>query len=166
MTVLLTRIDQKLIHGQILSAWVPFLDINKIAVVDINTYNNAKAREILSSAVSKKVDVVFLGPRVLVDFMESFTNPKVNCLILFQNVSEARLALLGLTDNKINSLNLGYCAPMPDANCLKIAKFFSILEDELADLTFMHENGINLFAQSVPEDKKTVIIPTKYVWKH
>ncbi|MDR0621584.1 MAG: PTS sugar transporter subunit IIB [Deltaproteobacteria bacterium] len=163
MPVVLTRIDQKLIHGQILSGWVPFLDINKIVVVDEDTTQSPMIMRIMSSAVPANITTSFLTPDRLKDDLGCDSQPEVRCLILFKDVAGAKDALRE-DPSCLDSINLGYYAHLPGVRCVKIHTFFSAVEEELEQLNWIASQGTELYAQSVPNAPKVHINPAKIVW--
>jgi mannose/fructose/N-acetylgalactosamine-specific phosphotransferase system component IIB len=164
MPVVLTRIDQKLIHGQIISGWVPFLDINKIMVVDDETTQSPMVMRILASGVPASITTIFMTPDRLAENLEISESNATRCLILFKDVFGAKEALCGSSPANIESINLGYYAHTPGVKCVKIHTFFSAIEEELEQLTLIAGHGTELYAQPVPNAPKVHINPAKFVW--
>lgn len=54
-SVSLVRIDNRLVHGQVLEAWLPALDAHGILVADDEAAGNALARAAMSLAIPPKV---------------------------------------------------------------------------------------------------------------
>ena len=53
--IALVRVDNRLVHGQVLEAWVPALSAQGILVADDEVAGNALARAAMSLAIPKKV---------------------------------------------------------------------------------------------------------------
>ena len=47
MTTLLVRVDDRLIHGQIVETWIPYLSINQIIVADDEVFHNPFKKKIM-----------------------------------------------------------------------------------------------------------------------
>jgi PTS system mannose-specific IIB component len=162
MAVVLTRIDQKLIHGQILSAWVPFLDIDGIVVVDEDTTQQPLVMRIMSSAVPDSIATEFLTPDQLAGRLED-EPPGGKTLVLFKDVAGAKDAIKS-RPKEIYSINLGYYSHIPGVRCVKIHSFFSAVEAELEQLVWIANQGLELYAQPVPNAPKVHVNPAKLVW--
>ncbi|MDR2301980.1 MAG: PTS sugar transporter subunit IIB [Deltaproteobacteria bacterium] len=163
MPIVLTRIDQKLIHGQVLTAWVPFLRVNKIVVVDEETTKKPDIMRIMSSPVPSGIVTSFITPGHLKDELENCRKDGVLSLILFKDVNGAKEAINHVRD-KIHSINLGYLGHNPDTVCLNIGKFFSVIEKEIDQLNWIIDQGITLYTQSVPNEPRVNIRSDKLVW--
>ena len=163
MPVVQTRIDQKLIHGQILSGWVPFLSVNKIVVVDEETTQTPMVMRIMASAVPADISTSFLTPDTLNMELQESKAASTRCLILFKDVGGAREAL-GREQDFIDSINLGFYAHKPGTKCVKIHNFFSAVEEELEQLNWIAGHGTELYTQSVPNAPRTLIDPARIVW--
>ncbi|MDR1309202.1 MAG: PTS sugar transporter subunit IIB [Deltaproteobacteria bacterium] len=163
MPVVLARIDQKLIHGQILSGWVPFLDVNEIVVVDEDSTQSPLIMRIMSSGVPATCATSFLTPDRLSRHLRTGEDNALRRLVLFKDVAGAKEAM-GSQDLPIGSLNLGYYAHLPGIRCIKIHSFFSAVEEELEQLAWMASQGTEFYAQSVPNSPRVAINPDKFVW--
>ncbi len=59
MRVVLLRVDSRLVHGQVIEAWLPFLDTRTIVVIDDTTSANLVLREVMKMAVPPGVELFF-----------------------------------------------------------------------------------------------------------
>lgn len=53
--IVLTRVDDRLIHGQVMTAWVKVLQANKIVIIDNETAKDPFMFEVLSMSVPKEI---------------------------------------------------------------------------------------------------------------
>jgi mannose/fructose/N-acetylgalactosamine-specific phosphotransferase system component IIB len=163
MPVVMARIDQKLIHGQILSGWVPFLDINEIVVVDEDSTQSPLIMRIMASGVPATCATAFLAPDRLSGHLRQGEDAGLRRLVLFKDVAGAWEAMSG-QGFSLESLNLGYYAHLPGIRCVKVHSFFSAVEEELEQLAWIAGQGTGLYAQSVPNSPRLPINPDKLVW--
>src|SRR5512142_19918 len=61
MSLVLVRIDDRLIHGQVVAVWLRALGADRIVIVDDNTARDEFLREILTLAAPPGVPVEVLG---------------------------------------------------------------------------------------------------------
>lgn len=100
-----TRIDSRLIHGQVVEAWLPHLDVRRVVVADDASAGDALARVALGLAVPPEVEVV-LEKVAAVDFAR-LAKDGVRTLVLFRDVAAAVEARRhGLPDGPLNLGNL------------------------------------------------------------
>ncbi len=105
MNIALVRVDNRLIHGQILEAWVPFTGASRIVVVDDSVAGDYFRESVIRMAVPNSVDVVISSVE---EFARSYADIAVNgkkTIILFCTIGDALRAFnLGF---KFDRLNLG-----------------------------------------------------------
>jgi len=98
----LIRVDSRLIHGQVIEAWLPHLKIQRILVADDSAVTDPLTRAAMALAVPPEVEVVLQGIAD-VDFRR-FENDGVRTMVLLRDVPSAMRAYeYGL----VGPLNLG-----------------------------------------------------------
>ncbi|MDR2443928.1 MAG: PTS sugar transporter subunit IIB [Deltaproteobacteria bacterium] len=151
MPVTWARIDQKLIHGQVTAAWVPFLRIGEIVVIDDCVKSDDMTQAILTSGVPYKVATAFTTAQEAADYLASRPDPFVRRMLIFRDVPTVKAAVdSGLL---LESLNLGNLSYLPSANSLRLSDCFYAAPDDLEILDNLAAGGLKLFLQSVPADK-------------
>jgi PTS system mannose-specific IIB component/fructoselysine and glucoselysine-specific PTS system IIB component len=146
----LTRIDDRLVHGQVSFTWVPSLDINclliandKIAVDEFQkmAFNLAKppAAKLLIYTVSQAVT-----------FLNDPKSANAKILILVNNVADAYR--LTQEVKEVVSVNFGGIRMKPGARL--ISKAVALDEKDIELVKLMSEKGIELEIRQVPGDKK------------
>ncbi|MFC1856308.1 PTS sugar transporter subunit IIB, partial [Thermodesulfobacteriota bacterium] len=56
MSTVLTRVDNRLIHGQILESWVPYTEANCLIVINDDVSNNDLQKEIIKAFVPSHIE--------------------------------------------------------------------------------------------------------------
>jgi len=105
--VALIRVDNRLVHGQVLEAWLPALDAHGVLVADDETSGNVLARSAMALAIPPKVQFQVLKLSAAADLLRPGGKgvPGVRTLLLVRDVRDAiALAENGLA---IPRLNLG-----------------------------------------------------------
>lgn len=140
------RIDNRLIHGQIIEAWLPYTGARTMFVVNDDLAADELQQQIISLAVPGRVAVQFLRLDQLA--AACGTTGDNTTLILFANCSDARRALdLGVTIAALNVGNLHY-APGKRQLCAHVA----LSDEDESCLRYLMGHDVELDFRCVPND--------------
>lgn len=141
------RVDNRLIHGQVIETWIPFTRARVLMVVNDELAGDAVRQEIMGLAVPQGVEVVFSTVNDCIDLIRHRFKQRLSSLfILFARCSDARLAFeKGLAFDTINIGNIHY-GPGKKQICPHIA----VSKDDSACLNFFSRKGIGLDFRCVP----------------
>lgn len=157
MPVTMARIDQKLIHGQVTAAWVPYLSIQEIVVVDDRVAEDPITMAILTSGVPYPIQTRFMSEGDVARMLVNENALNLRILLIFGSVSAAGRAVAeGLA---LDSLNLGNLSYLPSADCVKLSDCFYAKPRDLAILTALSAAGLKIYLQSVPSDPPHPFLP-------
>jgi len=149
MPLVLVRIDSRLIHGQIIEAWVPYLRSDCILVADDQVASNALQKTIMRMAVPREITVSIDGVRQLVDAIKAGAWENKKSLMLFSNCESAFKAYeYGLEFSFLNVGNLHYA---PDSK--QITPSICLKDGEISCLRQMEKDGIRVELRAVPRHK-------------
>jgi len=144
----LTRIDFRLIHGQVMTRWVKEHNIKDIVVIDDKSAKSPILKKILLNAAPSSVNVIVESIASATEKWEKDTFPKNNLLILFKDTKTAAQAWKeGI---KFNSLQIGGIEG--SGNKKNINKNIVMSQEDVQDLVPLHENGVRVYGQPIPED--------------
>ncbi len=162
MTLVWTRIDQKLIHGQIALAWAPHLKINAIVVADRGMLDDPKGQVFMKMGLPPEIQAAFfVAPEGLSAALEREELKRRRVLLLFRDVEGlVEAAQSGL---KLKKINLGYQAgpSAEEAAAIRLGQTFYLREGELAALSRLHAEGLEIILQGIPADKAVRWAPAK-----
>jgi PTS system mannose-specific IIB component len=149
MDIALVRVDNRLVHGQILEAWVPFLQASCIIVVDDQVASDCFCETVIRMAVPREVDVVISG---LKDFAENYCfrqGSGQKAVVLFSKVADALAVYrLGFRFEKLNIGNVH------NENCILCCTPSVLLNDaDIRDIASLHEEGVRIELRRVPREK-------------
>lgn len=105
LDIALVRVDNRLIHGQILEAWLPFIGATCIAVVDDEVSGDIFRETVITMAVPREVEVIISGVE---DFARNYpyrTGRGKKTIVLFSSIADAVRAFNA--GFKFTNLNLG-----------------------------------------------------------
>jgi len=151
--ILLTRIDNRLIHGQVGVTWTMTLGANLILVADDETANNKTVQEIMSlTAESSGASTRFWTIEKTINTVHKAA-PRQKIFIVCKTPHEARLLIEGGVP--IHELNVGNMHFSKGKH--QISKKVYVDDDDLTDFKAIEEKGVNVFIQDVPGDMKEKI---------
>lgn len=148
MNLVLTRIDNRLIHGQVLEAWVPYVQANCIVVAnDVLAANPLKKLMMKASVPSRmRVEIGTVAGSVRLLLGDTLENYRT--LLLFGTPADAlRAYRLGLNYQQLNLGNLHADVGKERYSCT----VFLAVED-LEDLTSLEAAGVRITARCIPAD--------------
>jgi mannose/fructose/N-acetylgalactosamine-specific phosphotransferase system component IIB len=149
MDITLVRVDNRLVHGQILEAWVPFLTATCIIVVDDQVASDFFRETVIRMAVPCEISVIISG---LKDFAETYAYKSCSgqkTIVLLSNISDAlKVYQLGFQYEKLNVGNVY------NEDC-KLCCTPSVLlsETDIRDISILHEEGVQIEFRRVPREK-------------
>lgn len=143
----LVRVDNRLIHGQVVEAWLPHLGVGRVAVADDEAAKSPLIRAAMGIAVQSSIEVL-IQPLSELDFEKLASDP-VKTLVLVREVSGAVAATeRGLP---LSLLNLGNVHFASGRRQVSSSVFLS--PAELSQLKMLASRGTVVEAQSVPAEK-------------
>ena len=148
--IALVRVDNRLVHGQILEAWVPFIKAKCIMVVDDNSASDFFCETVIRMAVPSEIEVNICSVE---DFAASYTFAQGSgkkTIVLFSSIADAQRAhQAGFHFNKLNIGNIHHedyavcCAPSVFLCDLEIQDIMGLLE----------KAGVEIELRRVPREK-------------
>jgi len=105
MDITLVRVDNRLIHGQILEAWLPFTHASCIVVVDDEVVGDFFRETVLRMAVPREVEVIVSGVQEFARDYTYSTGQGKKAIVLFSCIADACIAFKA--GFKFTKLNLG-----------------------------------------------------------
>ncbi len=147
--IALVRVDNRLLHGQILEAWVPRLGVERIVIADDDAAASplARAAMVLCLPPSLSAEV---SPVAKVDYAALAAARQV-ALLLFREVSTLQqAAAAGLTPALARKVNLGNVHYSQGRLPVTPSVFLS--GEEIAAVQALAEMGFEVEARAVPSD--------------
>ena len=141
------RIDSRLIHGQVVEAWLPALKVARVVVADDEASESPLMRAAMALAVPPGVEVD-IGPLDGVPFAR-LEKDAVSTLLLLRDVATLlRARTLGLS---LRRLTLGNVHHAPGRRPVSASVYLSA--EELAQLRTLSASGVEVEARGVPADR-------------
>ena len=150
-TIVLTRIDDRLIHGQVVTAWVKHVNCNRILVVDDPLTKDIFMQKILRSAAPAGMELKVLGAQEAAGYLAEEADPKERIMILVKGPE----VLETLVDSGVPLPQVILGGMGAKAGRKKFNRNVSASESEVACLKRLLEKGCALQYQLVPDEKPT-----------
>jgi PTS system mannose-specific IIB component len=147
--ILLVRVDNRLIHGQILETWVPGLSAREVLVADDEAAASPLARAALTLCVPPELPVR-IEPLGAVKWAE-IAGSKVPTLVIVRDVEGlVRAHAGGLAPVMVPVINLGNIHFAPDRRSVTASVFLSL--GELEALRELERDGFKVEARPIPSE--------------
>lgn len=158
--IVLARVDDRLIHGEVVSVWTPSLGVNRIIVVDdevaADDFNKRVIKALAPNGVKVNVYGTEKGAEVL---MKDPKSPQEKVMVLTKTpITYDRMMELGLT---LESVNLGGMGLRDQRKTF--IKNVACSPDEITSIKNMMSKNVHVYYQLVPEQQ--VIEVTSYLDK-
>ncbi len=148
----LFRIDDRLVHGQIMAVWARVLNINHIIVTDDGTASDAFSMQLLKLAMPPSIQLTVTGITDAVQLLQNAASDKSHTLVLMKSVESAfRLHTLF----PLNHLNVGGIGMAPGRQLMW--RSIAATEAEVSLLRSMARGGVNVYLQLIPSEEKRVL---------
>lgn len=148
MNVLLFRVDDRLIHGQVVLGWGRRLRPDRILVVDDRIAGDAWERELISAAAPPDMPAEFLTVREAAGALARSTEPGSALVLLESPRSALALAEAGFV---VPALNLG---GLHRHGGVQVTPYVFLLDEDVRALRGLVERGSEIYAQDVPDGRR------------
>lgn len=146
MSIVLTRIDDRLIHGQVVVGWVQALHARRIVLVNDEVRRNAWEQELYALGVPSSLQVQFVSVEEAAERLPEWQSDQTRTILLLADV-ESMMRLSDRTE-AIAAVNLGGLHDQ-DGRSQRLSYVY-LSDDEAAQLRELRGRGIRITAQDVP----------------
>lgn len=154
MPIVLVRVDDRLIHGQILEGWIPSTRAQELIVANDSLAKDCLQKMIMQSAIPYSINLVIDSVDGIASFLHEHGNRDVRRMIIVDNPVDAlRLKNAGV---QFAELNLGNVISREVTVCL--SRTVSLGGDSLRALRCMLKEGIRVNIQAVPYEDPLDIV--------
>ncbi len=147
--IALIRLDDRLIHGQVMAVWVRHLKINRILVIDDESAADAFALQLLQLAMPAHIQLSVSPVADAPAAMAALDADDTRALVLLKRVEDAQTLHTAAPLAHLNLGNLG----MRDGRRL-IWRTVALSPAELTALKQLQSSGVDVFLQMVPSDDR------------
>jgi PTS system mannose-specific IIB component len=149
MAIELVRIDDRLIHGQVVTTWVKQYQIEQILIINDEISQDEVQKNVFNVMAPDNVKVQTFGVEKFAEIYKK-TPIKRRTLLLLTNPIDVTT----LVENDVDILSLNVGGMKFTGNRKRYTRAVSLTEEEKMHLLKLAEKGIDIGIQMVPTDKK------------
>jgi PTS system mannose-specific IIB component len=147
--IVLSRIDDRLIHGQVVEGWVNFLKATCIFVADDRVASNPFQRTIMELSVPQGLKAVIGRVEDICDLVRTAALNADRIILLFSNPADVLRAINSGLDCRV--LNIGGMHYVPGKR--KLMDVLAVDDADLAALKELAAKSIKIVVQTVPNQR-------------
>ena len=153
MAVKLARIDDRLIHGQVILGWVPSVKPDRIVVANDRVAGSDWERKFYSSCVPPEVNVSFATVAEAARQISADLFQTEQLIVLLESAQDTLALIGGGVDLKeVNVGGLHY-----REGSVELLPFVFLVHEERNALRELVKRGVTLSAQDVPSNPAKII---------
>ena len=148
--IVLARVDDRLIHGQVMTKWSKGMNTNALFVVDDATAKDPFMKDIYTMSTSNTgMTIKVLSIDEAVDYWNKSNFEDYKAILLFKSIAGAKEAIdKGLP---VKRLNLGGIAKTKDSKF--VIPNIAVRHEDMDTFKEVESKGIEVFFQVVPDTK-------------
>lgn len=155
MNIVGSRIDGRLVHGQVANLWTPKLKVDRIIVVDNNIVNNDIEKSGLRMATPMTTRLSVLDSKTVADHLLN-NRYGMQRILIVSKLPKYFLELVNLGVN-IPEINVGTMSQTETTK--SITKQINVEDDDVNVFDELDSRGVKLIAQLTPSDKAYDFMP-------
>lgn len=147
MSVKFSRIDDRLIHGQVVTTWVNVWKVEQIIIVNQAAANDKMQSTVLKMSAPANIVIHIFPPEKFLSIVKK--NPiKKSTMLIFANVED----VLYLVENGFDIPQLNVGGMRPNETRTTITKAVALTEPEKDCFRKLIDKGVDVEIQMVPKD--------------
>lgn len=148
--IVLTRIDNRLVHGQVGVVWTSSVGANLLLVVNDQTAEDELQQELMeATAESSGVGIRFWTVQKTIDNIHKAADRQKIFIVVRTPQDALKLVEGGVPLQQVNVGNMHFTKGKE-----RLTKKVYVDEEDKKSLTALTDHGVEVFIQDVPEDKK------------
>ncbi len=147
----LARIDSRLLHGQVATAWTPDSKANRIIVVSDAVAKDEMRKTLITQAAPPGVKANVVPVKKMIEVAKDPRFGETKALLLFETPQDALAAIEGGVP--VETLNVGSMAHSTGKTMLNSA--LSVNKDDVAAFEKLRDLGVKFDVRKVPNDSKS-----------
>jgi PTS system mannose-specific IIB component len=149
----IVRIDDRLIHGQVVVGWGSFLNPELIIVCNDEIAGSDMEKELYSSTIPNEIEILFLTIEQTTQLLKKDDLNEKKYILLIESPFDA-LRLLELGAN-LNSINIGGLHFKNEA--VQFLTYVYLNKDEISCFRKIMDRGVELECRDLPQSKKVLL---------
>ncbi|WED29304.1 PTS N-acetylgalactosamine transporter subunit IIB [Vibrio sp. DW001] len=150
--IVLSRIDERLVHGQVGVQWVGFSGANIVVVVNDEVANDEIQKSLMEMVLAEGIAIRFWTVQKTIDNIGKASD-RQKILLVCRTPKDFRMLVEGGVP--ISNINVGNMHYVEGKN--QIAKTVSVDSDDIEEFDKLKALGVTCFVQGVPTESATDI---------
>lgn len=152
--ILLTRIDNRLIHGQVGMTWTNWLGANLVLVADDEIANDPVQQNLMDMAIAgNNIQSRYFTLQKTIDIIHKAASHQKIFIVVRTPQNALKLVEGGVPITVINVGNMHFVSHKK-----QVSKVISVDDDDIQAFKALEAKGVVCTAQGVPEDPKVPIL--------
>jgi len=149
MNIILVRVDDRFIHGQILESWIPFLKAQSVIVVNDALACDHFQKTIMSMAIPDRITLRIVPLDDAPDLIDDKDLEEKRTLVIVSSIKDAySLYSKGFTFSKLNIGNKSH-----GDSSKQVSYSVWVDREDLVMLKSLMDKGVDVSLQSVPRER-------------
>ena len=148
--IVLARVDERLIHGQVMTSWLKLTSANVILVIDTASATNAFLKRILFAAAPKDVELLVMTEAEAAAYLKE-DSPSGEKVLVLAKVPKPFLEMVD-SGVALPELVLGNMGGAPGRK--RFNRSISASAEEIQCFKDLVDRGVYVYCQMVPSDSK------------
>ncbi len=149
----LTRIDDRLVHGQVAFTWVPSLGVDTLLIANDKVAKDEFMKMTVGLAKPASARLLIKSLKDAADLLCDIKSTSLKILVLVNSVKDAYT--LAVAVPAITSVNFGGIRTREGARL--ISKAVAVTDEDISLMKEMLEKGIELEIRQVPTESKQLV---------
>ena len=160
MAIVFVRVDDRLIHGQITTAWIADVKASRIAISSDEVAGDPLQKTIISITKPPRTEVDVLTAAETIQRVMSGAWDRQKVFIICKHPSDALLLVkAGLDIKEVNVGNVGGMTQHTSGSRTQIFKSIALTEDDFSVFREILESGVGLEIRVTPRDRRVDMAP-------
>ncbi|OAT52228.1 PTS system mannose/fructose/N-acetylgalactosamine-transporter subunit IIB [Providencia heimbachae] len=147
MPINVARIDDRLIHGQVITTWVKNFDIEQVIIINDKVANDTVQQSVLTMAAPPDLKIVVFGVDKFIDVLKKAEIKRRTMLLFTNSIDVNKLVENGL---KLEKLNVGGMRMQEGRR--NLSRAVAVTPEEEQAFKSLINNNILIEIQMVPKD--------------
>lgn len=148
MKVSVFRIDDRLIHGQVITAWIAHADADTIVVADDKAAKDEFTQSLLKMATPDSIKLKILGVSDAIAYLQSSEEEGKALLLVRGPEQTLQFVQAGFKDNTINVGNMNM-----KKGKTKVLGNLWVFPEDVEFVKKIYEEGVSLEVRAVPSER-------------
>lgn len=148
MKVSVFRIDDRLIHGQVITAWIAYADAKTIVVADDKAVKDEFQQSLLRMATPDSINLKIFSVDDAISYLDSEENDGKVLLLVRGPEQALKFIQAGLTDQVINVGNMNM-----KKGKTKVLGNMWVFPEDVENIKSIYDQGVKMEVRAVPNER-------------